>query len=142
MSTLEHVNITVPDIDEAIKFLKTVALDFQVRIDKKPPESIRWAHIGNNDYYFALQEPHLDSVAEEPKQTYKNYGVNHIGIVVEDLSVVEDRLVEAGYKRGISTPIEKYRKRLYFYDSFGFEWELIEYLSGKPSEKYLYEELV
>lgn len=142
MSSLEHVNITVPDIDEAIKFLKTVALDFHVRIDKKPPGSFRWAHIGNNEYYFALQEPHIDSVAEESKQTYKNYGVNHIGIVVDDISVVEGRLLEAGYKRGISTPTEKYRKRLYFYDGFGFEWELIEYLSDKPSEKYLYEELV
>ena len=56
MTRLEHVNITVPDIDEAIKFLKTVAPDFQVRIDEKPEESFRWAHIGNHEYYVALQE--------------------------------------------------------------------------------------
>lgn len=56
MTRLEHVNTTVPDIDEAIKFLKTAAPDFQVRIEEKQEESFRWAHIGNHEYYIALQE--------------------------------------------------------------------------------------
>lgn len=139
MTQIEHLNITVPNIDEAIKFIQIVAPDFKVRKDEKPLSSHRWAHIGNDEYYFALQEPHIGSEAERPRKTYKNYGVNHIALVVDDISKIENELVKAGYKRSIETPTEKYRKRLYFFDNFGFEWELVEYTSENPSEKYLYE---
>ncbi len=139
MTKIEHLNITVPNIDEAIKFIQIVAPDFKVRKDVKPPSSYRWTHIGNDEYYFALQEPHLGSEPDSPRKTYKNYGVNHIAIVVDDLLKVESDLVKHGYKRSIDTPIEKHRKRLYFFDNFGFEWELIEYSTQDPSEKFLYE---
>ncbi|SGZ05124.1 Glyoxalase family protein [Moritella viscosa] len=139
MTRVEHLNITVPNIDEAIKFIQIVAPDFKVRKDVKPPSSYRWTHIGNDEYYFALQEPHLGSEPDSPRKTYKNYGVNHIAIVVDDLLKVESDLVKHGYKRSIDTPIEKHRKRLYFFDNFGFEWELIEYSTQDPSEKFLYE---
>lgn len=139
MTRIEHLNITVPDIDEAIKFIQIVAPDFQVRKDEMPPASYRWVHIGNDDYYFALQAPHIGASPETARTTYKNYGVNHIALVVEDISTIENRLVEAGYQRSINTPIETFRKRLYFYDNAGFEWELVEYSSKAPSEKFLYE---
>lgn len=139
MSKLEHLNITVPDIDEAIKFIQIVAPDFKVRKDVKSSTSYRWAHIGNDEYYFALQEPHLGSEPKSPLKTYKNYGVNHIAIVVDNLVEVEKELLKNGYKRSIETPTEKYRNRLYFFDKFGFEWELIEYLSEDVDDKYYYE---
>lgn len=34
MTRIEHANITVPDIDAAIDFIKIVAPDFQVRMDR------------------------------------------------------------------------------------------------------------
>lgn len=139
MTRIEHANLTVPDIDEAIRFLAIVAPDFRVRRDEKPTGSYRWAHVGNDVCYIALQEPHLDAKAEPPKQPYKNYGANHLALVVEDLDAIETKLDAAGYRRSIDTPKERYRKRLYFYDRFGFEWELIEYLSERSEEKYLYE---
>lgn len=139
MTKIEHCNITVPNIDEAIKFIQIVAPDFKVRKDEMPPSNNRWAHIGNEKYYFALQEAHLGSEPKKPRQAYKNFGVNHIALIVDDLSAIEKKLVKAGYQRSIDTPTEKYRKRLYFFDSFGFEWELIEYNSDKATEKYLYE---
>ena len=139
MTKIEHANITVPDIDEAIRFIQLVAPDFKVRRDEKPAESYRWVHIGNDEFYFALQEAHLDATPEKPRKTYKNYGVNHIALVVENLAEIENRLVAEGYQRSIATPLEKHRKRLYFFDRFGFEWELIEYFSTIPNEKFLYE---
>ena len=139
MTRIEHLNITVPDIDEAIKFIQIVAPDFEVRMDETPPSSYRWVHIGNDEYYFALQESHIDSKPKQRRTPYKNYGVNHVALVVDDLTKIETVLVEAGYKRSIDTPTEKYRKRLYFFDHSGFEWELVEYSSQKPSEKFLYE---
>jgi len=139
MTRIEHVNITVPDIDAAIRFLKIVAPDFAVRKDEKPSNSYRWAHIGNEAYYFALQEPHLDADPKTRLQAYKNYGINHVALVVSNIQEIEEKLLDSGYRRGIETPVEKHRKRAYFLDNAGFEWELVEYLSEKPSEKYLYE---
>ncbi|WP_025565671.1 VOC family protein [Psychromonas sp. SP041] len=139
MTKIEHLNITVPDIDEAITFIQIVAPDFKVRKDKTPTGSYRWAHIGNDDYYFALQEPHIGAAPKSQRKTYQNYGVNHIALIVEDISAIETKLVNSGYKRSIDTPVEKYRQRLYFFDKAGFEWELVEYSSEVPSEKYLYE---
>lgn len=139
MSKIEHLNITVPDIDEAIKFIQIVAPDFKVRKDVKSSTRHRWTHIGNDECYFALQEAYLGSEPESPRKSYKNYGVNHIAIVVDDLLRVESDLVKYGYKRSIDTPVEKHRKRLYFFDNFGFEWELVEYSSQDPAEMFLYE---
>ncbi len=139
MTRIEHLNITVPDIDAAISFLKIVAPDFKVRKDEQPADSYRWVHFGNEDYYFALQEPHLGAKPSSQIQTYINYGVNHIALVVPSVQIIEDRLDAAGYKRSIETPQEKHRKRVYFFDHAGFEWEFVEYFSEKPNEKYLYE---
>lgn len=139
MTRIEHANIPVPDIDAAIRFLKIVAPDFIVRKDEKPSDSYSWAHIGNEEYYFALQEPHLDSDSKKQLQAYKNYGVNHVALVVSNIQEIEEKLVTGGYEKGIETPVEKYRRRVYYFDEADLEGELVEYLSEKPSEKYLYE---
>ena len=139
MTRIEHLNITVPDIDEAIKFLKIVAPDFVIRKDDKSLDNYRWVHIGNDSCYIALQEAHLGDAAKKQLPSYKNYGINHIALVVLNLKEIEYKLLENGYQKGIETPIEKYRKRRYFYDHAGFEWELVEYLSEKKDEMYLYE---
>jgi len=110
-----------------------------VRKDEKPSGSYRWVHIGNEEHYFALEEPHSDAESKKQLQTYQNYGVNHIALVVSNIKEIEEKLVGSGYKKSIETPVEKYRKRTYYFDNAGFEWELVEYLSEKPSEKYLYE---
>ena len=139
MTRIEHANLTVPDIDAAIKFIKIVAPDFDVRKDERPSEGIRWVHIGNEEYYLALQEPYLDTEPKKRLKAYKNYGINHLALVVSNLQEIKKKLVDAGYKQSIETPEERYRKRVYYFDEAGFEWELIEYFSEKPSEKFLYE---
>lgn len=111
MTRFEHANLTVPDIDAAIKFIKIVAPDFDVRKDERPSEGIRWVHIGNEEYYLALQEPYLDTEPKKRLKAYKNYGINHLALVVSNLQEIKKKL----------------------------EWELIEYFSEKPSEKFLYE---
>lgn len=47
MTRIEHLNITVPDIDAALAFLVIVAPDFNVRKDVKSPDRHRWVHVGN-----------------------------------------------------------------------------------------------
>ena len=136
---VEHVNITVPDIERTLTFLKIVAPDFNVRKEGTPENGSRWVHFGNTDFYIAIEEPRPGSTPKDPLQSYVNYGKNHIGLVVEDLDKIANELDKLGYTRGIATPEEKFRKRLYYKDHDNFEWELVEYFSDKAEEKNLYE---
>lgn len=128
---IEHINITVPDIDAAIAFLKIVEPQIEVRHDEVPKGSYRWAHVGVGNSYIALQEPHLDSEPTDKRRPYKDYGANHIGWVVDDLDAVTTRLDEQGYRKGIPGEENIYRRRAYYYDSAGFEWEFVEYLTER-----------
>ncbi len=94
---------------------------------------------GVGSHIIALQEAHLDADPMKQLQSYKNYGVNHVALVVSNVKEIEEKLINGGYKKGIETPLEKYRKRIYYFDDAGLEWELVEYDSDKPDEKYLYE---
>jgi len=137
---LEHANITVPDIDAAISFLMVIDPTFKVRHDETPEGSYRWVHIGTEQHYIALEEPHLEATTpESASPAYINYGVNHLAWVDDDIDAVIKRLEERGYKKSIPVKPEPYRKRAYYYDSAGFEWEFVNYLSDKPEERNLYE---
>jgi hypothetical protein len=132
---LEHANITVPDIDAAITFLKVIDPRFEVRRDEICAAGYRWAHIGSGTTYIALQAPHADSDPQSPLQTYKNFGVNHLAWVVDVFDAAIQRLEESGYSKGIPVETEKHRKRAYYFDFAGFEWEIVEYLSDLPAER-------
>ena len=132
---LEHANITVPDINAAIAFLKVIDPSFEVRRDEIGATGYRWAHIGSGTTYIALQAPHVGADPQLPLQTYKNFGINHLAWVVDDFDAVVQRLEESGYSKGIPVEPEKYRKRAYYYDFAGFEWEIVEYLSALPDER-------
>ena len=136
---LEHANLTVPDVDAAIAFLEVVEPAFTVRRDERPKGSYRWAHVGDERCYIALQEPHPDSAPGDPRRPYKDLGVNHIGWVVEDLDAVVKRLEDAGYRRGLPVAPHPHRKRAYFHDAAGLEWELVEYTSDDPAERHAYD---
>ena len=76
---------------------------------------------------------------KKANKTYINYGFNHIGLIVHNIDDIEKSLIEAGYSKGIDTPKEKFRKRIYYYDNAGFEWELVAYLSENLEDRFLYE---
>lgn len=136
---LEHANLTVPDIDEAITFLMLVEPSFTVRRDESPADSNRWAHIGNQHVYIALQHPVPGKSAQKPPKSYENYGVNHLAWVVDDFDAVVKRLEQHGYQQGLIVPPHRFRKRAYYYDKAGFEWEIIEYLSDDDRQRNIYE---
>ena len=135
---LEHANMTVPDVDAAIAFLKAIDPTFTVRHDETPPGSYRWVHIGTDHCYVALQAPHLDSDPQDARRPYKDFGVNHLSWVVDDLDAVVARLDAQGYRKGIGVEPHPYRKRAYYHDFAGFEWEIVEYLSDDPAQRNLY----
>ena len=103
MTRLEHANITVPDIDAAIAFLSVVAPDFRIRHDALAEQGYRWAHVGNDDFYIALQEPHVGIDPLPPQPSYTNLGVNHLGLVVQGIDGITRRLDDEGYRISYAT---------------------------------------
>ena len=124
---LEHVNIRVKNIDETVKFLTTALPDFKVRGGKTSGEN-RWLHVGTDSTYLALNEDNREAQRQ-------GAGINHIGFVVDDAEVVRERLEKAGYKEGFVATPHPHRKRIYYLDSNGMEWEFVEYYSEDPLER-------
>ena len=49
------------------------------------------------------------------------------------------RLREAGYQDSTVPNAHPSRKRVYFYDPDGNDWEFVQYLSSDPAERHDYE---
>jgi catechol 2,3-dioxygenase-like lactoylglutathione lyase family enzyme len=131
---LEHANLIVRDIDATIRFLQTAFPEFRVRFDDRQCGAGRWAHIGTDDCYIALTES-----TAEPGQRWTPYaglpGVNHLAYEVDDVEALRERLRSAGYKDSTVPNNHPYRKRVYFYDPDGNDWEFVQYLSDDPAKR-------
>src|SRR5215470_11200118 len=122
---IEHANIDVSNLDNAVQFIRTALPDFRVR-GRGVNNGVEWLHIGTDASYLALNE------AGDPKSVRASQ-LNHIGIVVDDVAVIKRRLSTAGYREGFVVPPQPSRKRLYFLDADGLEWEFVEYASEDPA---------
>ncbi|MHC4823245.1 MAG: VOC family protein [Planctomycetota bacterium] len=138
MTYLEHANLTVPDIDAGIAFLKVIDPDMRVLQDAVSEAGERWAHVAIGDSYIALQEPHVGETPGPRINSYVDIGVNHLAWVVEDLDTVVARLEEGGYRRGIPGEEHEARRRVYYYDHAGIEWEIVQYLTEDRGERFSY----
>ncbi len=135
---LEHANLTVPDVDEAIRFVQTAFPDFKIRWDGKSFIGSRTVHIGTDETYLALNDARHD--AAEPWVPYSGKpGLNHLGYEVDDADGVRERLAAAGYNDSTVPNEHPHRKRVYFHDAFGNDWEFVEYTSDVASERNDYE---
>jgi catechol 2,3-dioxygenase-like lactoylglutathione lyase family enzyme len=134
---LEHANLHVRHFDEAVRFLKTAFPDFEVR-SESVRDGLRWMHIGTDDTYIALNETKAGrSGVKEPYD--RKPGVNHLGYEVDNADRVRARLCEAGFKDSTYPNNHQYRKRVYFYDADGNDWEFVEYLSDDPAQRNDYD---
>jgi len=50
---LEHANLTVRDVEGAIRFLQTAFPEFRVRGEGQSQDGSRWVHIGTDETYIA-----------------------------------------------------------------------------------------
>lgn len=126
---LEHANISIRNIDEAIRFITTAFPEFAIRgrgeVDGQP-----WVHIGTESSYLALNEYN----GEAP--TASGFGggpLNHLGFVIDDAAGLAERMQAAGYREGFVAPPHRYRIRKYFLDGDGIEWEFVQYLTDDLS---------
>src|SRR5688572_10570589 len=91
---LEHVNLTVSDLDRSIAFYCDL-LDLNVRWKGPLDDERMGAHVGDDRFYLALFQ------AIEPGSVHIDYdaiGVNHFGFVVDDLDEARARVERLGAK--------------------------------------------
>jgi catechol-2,3-dioxygenase len=132
---LEHANLSVHDIDAMIRFLRAAFPEFRIRRDATEANGVRWVHLGTDDTYIALSQ------AKVPRgMTRQGTPLNHLAYEVTDVEMLRSRLRAAGYQENTLAPnAHRYRKRLYFYDPEGNEWEFVQYLSDDPAKRNDYE---
>ena len=127
VARLEHANITVENPDATAERLGDL-FGWKVRWRGVPGEGIHGGytlHVGEQDSYLAVYAKGPD--AARAGDTYGTIGgLNHIGVVVDDLDAVEERVVEMGYTPHSHADYEPGR-RFYFDDADGIEFEVISY---------------
>ena len=135
---LDHANLTVRDLDGTVRFLQTAFPDFRIRGGGTGFDGRRWLHIGNDDAYLALNEAKDD--ASEAWVPYSGRpGLNHVGFEVDDADGLRERLRAAGYRDTTVPNSHPARKRVYFNDADGNDWEFVEYLTADPAMRHDYE---
>ncbi|MGH1465680.1 MAG: VOC family protein [Cognatishimia sp.] len=121
---LEHVNVTVSDPKGTAALLQDL-FDWQIRWQGAAKDNGHSVHVGDTESYLALYSP--DKPLKGMVNTYTTAsGLNHIGIVVEDLAAVENRVINAGYQPYNHADYEP-GQRFYFDGPEGIEFEVVSY---------------
>jgi catechol 2,3-dioxygenase-like lactoylglutathione lyase family enzyme len=120
---IEHVNITVSDIDRTAAMLMEL---FEWRIRWRGPSAMGGAtiHVGTDSDYLAIYMEQGGPGA--PKGFSKSRPLNHVGVLVDDLDETERRVKALGLKPFSHGDYEPGR-RFYFFDLDGIEYEVVSY---------------
>lgn len=124
MSRLEHLNVTVRD-PEATAGMLVDLFGWRVRWQGAAIHGGRSIHVGGADSYLAVYAG-LGGQTEAGNSYAQRGGLNHIGVVVDDLDAVEERVKARGYKPVNHADYEPGR-RFYFREENGIEIEVVSY---------------
>ena len=124
MGKLEHVNISVSNPEKTAALLQSL-FDWKIRWQGPSTLGGHTVHVGSQNDYVALY------CSDKPKPKLKEAdriagGFNHIGIVVENLDEIEQRVIDAGLSIHSHQDYEPGR-RFYFCDEDGVEYEVVSY---------------
>ena len=120
---IEHVNLTVSDIDRSAGFF-TKLLGWQQRWRGEAANGGETIHLGEPDLgqtYLAIYTDGKDHAGQQ-----KGVPMNHVGLLVDDLDAAEQVVVAAGlapFSHGDYAP----GRRFYFFDWDGIEFEVVSY---------------
>ena len=138
---LEHLNVSLTDLDRATRALQAIVPEWSVRgsgtWDDGAGHRFEWRHVGDDFQYLALY-------ATPPGQAYQASGArvafNHLALVVDDLDAALARL------RAIDVPLDHiggstaHRRSAYvMIEPERLQIELVAYDSAVPSERNVYE---
>lgn len=131
---LEHANMHVNDVNTMLAFLQAAFPDFSIRYDSGEKDPERWVHVGNEDVYLAVYQ--ATNTGDKAKVPYDGKpGINHLGFVVEDAEQVRKRLLEAGFHESTIENDHPARRRIYFNDAEGNDWEFVQYFTDDPAQR-------
>ena len=129
---LEHANLVVRDVEGMLAFVRTAFPEFRIRSQGKTPQGARWLHVGTDTTYLALNE-----ATREPREPWIPYtgrpGLNHLGYEVDDVDALRERLRAAGYHDSTVPNRHPHRRRVYFHDEEGNDWEFVQYATDDPA---------
>ena len=128
MAILEHVNVTVSDPHRTAQMLIDL-FGWHIRWEGQAMAGAGYTiHVGTDDSYVALYSgADPDQIVPKRDASYVTRGgLNHIGVVVDDLDAVEEKVRAMGL---VPTNHASYEpgKRFYFDDPDGVEIEVISY---------------
>ena len=126
-AALEHVNITVSDPAATAAMLCTL-FEWKVRWQGPSQMGGHTFHVGTQDHYLAVYTYDGNPHPGKLRNAITQGGLNHVGVVVDNLQVVEQRVIEAGYTPHNHGDYEPGR-RFYFNDSDDIEYEVVSYLT-------------
>jgi catechol 2,3-dioxygenase-like lactoylglutathione lyase family enzyme len=127
---LDHVNISVADIDRTVAFLRIAFPELRIRGGGKGQfgeVATEWLHLGLDELYVSINTANPIEEREKPHESAET-GINHVGFIVEDRDDLLSKYQAAGFT---CEPVDELpsRKRLYVADGDHIIWEFIQYLS-------------
>lgn len=123
-ATLEHTNLTVSDPDQSAKTLCDI-FNWTIRWSGVSMDEGYTVHVGTDNSYIAL---YTNNKTRAPKKADHSVikNINHIGIVVENIELTEQRVLEKGFETINHADYEPGR-RFYFLCEDDLEIEVISY---------------
>ncbi len=123
LACIEHLNVTVKDPDLIANALCNL-FDWKVRWSGEAMNQGYTVHVGTDQRYLALYS--TEAATGELTNSEQIGKVNHIGLKVNDLKLIEDKVKQAGF---ITANHRDYRvcKSFYFYIDDSLEIEIVSY---------------
>lgn len=138
MITLEHINLVVSDIKQALSFYQAAFPHWSIRgggESKWYGKPRNWIHFGDNYQYIAFND---NGVGANRDLSGHQVGLAHFAFVTSDIKGVIERLSQAGFAIDKDGAADEYRSNVYFVDPDGYEVEFVQYHSDLPQERNRY----
>ena len=124
MARIEHVNITVSDPQKSAALMHAL-FGWHIRWEGAAINGGFTVHVGDESDYLAFYAPPETSAPALTSYEIRG-GLNHVGVVVDDLDTVEAAVIKAGF-----TPVNhgdyEPGRRFYFRDHDNIEFEIVSY---------------
>lgn len=120
---IEHVNLTVSD-PERTSAIMSALFGWHIRWQGPARDGGQTIHVGNDIAYLALYTN--DDERKRTEQRAKGEPLNHVGVLVDDLDLVERKAIALGltpFSHGDYEP----GRRFYLLDPDGIEYEIVIY---------------
>lgn len=137
---LEHLNVSLTDLDRATRVLQAIVPEWSVRgagtWDDGEGRSYAWRHVGDDFQYLALYQATPGSAL---KASGARSAFNHLALVVDDLDAALARLQAVGIVLDHIGGSTTHRRSAYVVvEPEGLQIELVAYDSALPSERNVY----